>query len=122
MGNGHRREAKTRREIVNVTGSEESSMAITRPEGGASLVLVAGRGDSSSRARKRMAAATRQTTLVGRSVLVPTILLVEPQIVAGAKRSVKNQSMGEIMLARRIRRAGGTMEAKSAAIRKPAKR
>jgi hypothetical protein len=69
-----------------------------------------------------MAAATMQTALVGRSVLVPTILPVVAQIVPGIKSSVKNQSLEELDSERRIRRPAGMMEAKIAAIKKPSKR
>src|SRR5258708_23497295 len=116
----HPTEANTRLESLNVTATENSTMAITRLMRRKSLVL--GGEDSSSRALNSMAAPARQTALVGRSVLVPTILPVAAQIAAGINKRVKNQSMRRVSLPRKMRTAAGTMEAKSAAIRKPEKR
>ena len=100
--------------------NEKSSMAMTR------LMLrfsfSPGSVAAASRVRKSIEAATRQTAVVGRSVLAPTILPVVAQIAAGMKRRVKNQSMHEALAPRKMRRAAGIMEAKSAASRRPTKR
>src|SRR5216684_5485399 len=118
----HPSDANTTLEILNVTASGKSAIVITSPMIRESLMPVPGSGGSPPKARKSIAAATRQTTLVGRSVLVPTILLVVAQIVPGTKRRVQNQSMGEVLSERKMRSAAGMMRANSAAIKKPSKR